>query len=103
MVEPLTPEEFHGSPGVQEWRIEANTASATFRTDTFERGLRFVNLVGALAESANHHPDVDLRYLSVMIRLTTHEIHALSDRDARLASQISAAARELAISAEPSE
>jgi 4a-hydroxytetrahydrobiopterin dehydratase len=101
VVEALTSEQFHESPGVEEWHVTSKVASASFSTGSFARGVRFVNVVGALADTANHHPDVDLRYSFVVIRLTTHEIHALSERDATLARHISAAARELGIAADP--
>jgi 4a-hydroxytetrahydrobiopterin dehydratase len=103
MVEALSSEQFHQSPGVEEWHVTATIASASFITDSFARGVKFVNIVGALADAANHHPDVDLRYPFVVIRLTTHEIHALSERDATLAREISAAARELGITADPAQ
>jgi 4a-hydroxytetrahydrobiopterin dehydratase len=99
MVEALTSETFERSPGVGEWRASANVAIATFETGSFARGVEFVNAIGRLADAANHHPDVDLRYSVVVIRLTTHEIHALSERDVALAREISNAARELAIAA----
>lgn len=101
MVEALSSEQFHKFPGLEEWRVTANVASASFSTGSFARGVKFINVVGALADAANHHPDVDLRYSSVEIRLTTHEIHALSERDATLARHISEAARELGIAANP--
>jgi 4a-hydroxytetrahydrobiopterin dehydratase len=83
---------------VGEWRVTANVASATFLTGSFARGLEFVDVVGSLADAVNHHPDVDLRYSLVTIRLTTHDIHALSERDVVLARRISEAARELGLS-----
>ncbi len=101
MVNPLTPEQFHQSPGVEDWHVTESVASASFITGTFSRGVRFINVIGDLANAINHHPDVDLRYSHVDIRLTTHEINALSDRDATLARQISAAARDLAIATDP--
>ncbi|MGC2485251.1 MAG: 4a-hydroxytetrahydrobiopterin dehydratase [Acidimicrobiales bacterium] len=100
MVEALTPERFYDSPGVGEWRVTANVASATFLTGSFSRGVDFVDVIGSLAEAANHHPDVDLRYSFVTIRLTTHDVHALSDLDVDLARHISEAARELGIVAD---
>jgi 4a-hydroxytetrahydrobiopterin dehydratase len=103
VVEALTSEQFHEFPGVEEWRVTAKVASASFLTGSFARGVRFVNVVGALADTANHHPDVDLRYSFVVIRLTTHEIHALSERDATLARNISAAAQELGITIDPAQ
>ena len=100
MVETLTSEEFLRSPGVQEWRAATTIASASFVTNSFARGVQFINIIGALADAADHHPHVDLRYSNVVIRLTTHEVNALSERDVVLARQISAAARELGISAD---
>ena len=100
MVEAITPEQFAESPGVGEWRVTANVASATFRTNSFARGVEFIDVIGSLADSANHHPDVDLRYSSVTVRLTTHDVHALSERDVSLARDISHAARDLGITAD---
>ncbi len=57
--------------------------------------------IGALADAANHHPDVDLRYSGLFVRLVTHEAEGLSQRDVELARAISASARELGIAAEP--
>jgi 4a-hydroxytetrahydrobiopterin dehydratase len=56
-----------------------------------------VRAIGELADAANHHPDVDLRYPAVTVRLQTHEIGGLSERDAALAVQIEDAARRLGI------
>jgi len=54
-----------------------------------------------LADAANHHPDVDLRYAGVTVRLWTHDVNGLSERDVELARRISAAARQLAVAADP--
>jgi 4a-hydroxytetrahydrobiopterin dehydratase len=79
----------------------ANEVCARFRTGTFSKGVEFVRVVSDLAEAANHHPDVDLRYSSVTIRMMTHDVDGLSQRDVDLAQQISAAARVLNLSADP--
>jgi 4a-hydroxytetrahydrobiopterin dehydratase len=101
MARALTREEFYEFPGVGQWRVAEDVASATFLTGSFARGVELVNEVGTLADAANHHPDVDLHYPSVAIRLTTHDIHALSDLDAKLARQISEAATKLGIATAP--
>jgi len=46
--------------------------------------------VGALAEAADHHPDIDLRYGSVHIALSSHDAGGVTDRDIALAAQIDA-------------
>jgi 4a-hydroxytetrahydrobiopterin dehydratase len=50
--------------------------------------LAFVNQVGALAEAANHHPDVDIRYSKVTLVLTTHDAGGLTANDFDLAEKI---------------
>src|SRR6185437_15565746 len=76
-------------------------ACAHFRTGSFAVGVALVDAIGRLAEAANHHPDVDLRYAGVTVRLWTHEVDGLSERDITLARQISGAARELNLPADP--
>jgi 4a-hydroxytetrahydrobiopterin dehydratase len=72
-----------------------------FRTGSFNKGVDFVVRIGALADAVDHHPDVDLRYPMVTVRLSTHEVDGLSERDIALAREISAAATELGLEADP--
>lgn len=101
MTERITAGQFHASEGVQDWRVLFGGAHACFRTGSFAVGLAFVDAIGVLAEAANHHPDIDLRYPAVTVRLVTHDVGGLSDRDVALARQISAAAADLGIAADP--
>ncbi|GAB3795127.1 VOC family protein [Humibacter antri] len=104
MVEPITSKQFHEAPGVEDWRVLSDGAAAYFATGSFAQGLEFVDRVGALADAANHHPDIDLRYPAVLVKLMTHEVMPngwLTERDAALAAQISDVARELGIPADP--
>ena len=50
----------------------------------------------------HHHVDVDLRPEGVTVRVFTHDLGGLSDHDVELAREISAAARRLGVSADPS-
>ena len=100
MTERITPELFRRSSGVEDWHVEADVVSARFRTGSFSKGVELIGAIGELADAANHHPDIDLRYPSVTVRLTTHEVDGLSERDVELARRISAAARELGVSAD---
>jgi len=99
--EPITPGQFHEAAGVEDWRVLNQAACAYFRTGSFAAGVDLVDAIGGLADAANHHPNVDLRYEGVTVRLWTHEIGWLSQRDVELARQISAAARELDVPADP--
>ncbi len=100
MTQRLTADEFRARDGVAEWQVGDSGATATFATGSFARGVELVNEIGRLAEAANHHPDVELTYPSVTVRLITHdEGDAVTDKDASLAAQISAAAARLGIGA----
>jgi 4a-hydroxytetrahydrobiopterin dehydratase len=101
MTERITARDFHEADGVDDWRVLAHGACARFRTGSFATGVELVEAIGELADAANHHPDVDLRYGSVTVRLVTHEVGGLSHRDVDLARQISAAARRLDVDAVP--
>lgn len=102
VVEAITDEEFRTADGVGDWQVlESGEVGTVFRTGSFAKGVDLVVRIGALADAANHHPDVDLRYPSVTVRLSTHEIGGLSERDVALAREISVAAAELGIEAEP--
>ncbi|HYQ77271.1 DUF664 domain-containing protein [Cellulomonas sp.] len=97
----ITAEEFRAADGVADWRVGPDGAHARFRTGSFAAGVELVDAIGELADAADHHPDVDLRYPSVAVRLVSHDVAGLSARDLDLARRISAAARELDIAAEP--
>jgi 4a-hydroxytetrahydrobiopterin dehydratase len=98
-METITTREFRALPGVEDWRPRITGAFALFRTGTFAVGAQLFAAIAELAEAADHHPDVDVRYASVRVRLFTHSAGGLTAKDAALAAQISEAARELDIPA----
>jgi 4a-hydroxytetrahydrobiopterin dehydratase len=104
MTEQISPQQFHEAVGVDDWRVLLffNGACAHFSTPSFTEGVALVQTIGRLADVANHHPDIDLRYKGVTVRLKTHEVGGLTQRDVELAQQISTAARELHLRADPS-
>ena len=102
MVERISSRQFHASDGVDDWRIVFGGATAYFAAGTFSKGAELVNEIARLADAANHHPDVDLRYAGVTVRLYTHNIGDISERDIAPARQISDAARERVIAADSS-
>jgi 4a-hydroxytetrahydrobiopterin dehydratase len=101
MTEKIAPRQFHEASGIEDWRVVFEGACAHFRTKSFAVGVTLVDEIGRLADAANHHPDVDLRYSGVTVRLVTHDVDGLSEHDVTLAQQISAAARELGVTADP--
>jgi 4a-hydroxytetrahydrobiopterin dehydratase len=100
MTEKISPATFRAAEGVDDWLVLFEGVCARFRTGTFVAGLALVDEIGRLAEAAQHHPDIDLRYDAVTVRLSTHEVSGLSQRDVSLAQQISAAANDLGVTAD---
>ena len=100
MTDLITADDFARDPGTAGWHVSGvpgDGARARFRTGSFTAGVELVDAIGELAEAANHHPDVDLRFDTVTVHLVSHDVGGLSRRDVDLARQISAAARELDI------
>lgn len=84
-----------------DWRSMLHTLHTRFVTGDFATGLALVNAIAAAAEEANHHPDVDLRYGRVDVRLSSHDVGGVTQRDLDLATRISALAAEAGVSARP--
>ena len=87
---------------LEDWRQLAVALHARFRTGDFVTGLQFVTAVTEAAEAADHHPDVTLRYPYVDLKLVSHDVSRVTQRDIDLARRISEIARERGIDAQPS-
>ena len=74
---------------IDTWKEVSNSITKEFIFDNFAQALAFVNSVGALAESADHHPDILIHdYKKVTITLTTHSEGKVTDKDTNLAEKI---------------
>lgn len=85
----------HVQSELPDWRVLAGAVHAVVHTGTFAKGFQFVERVTQLAEAADHHPDVNLRFGVVHLSLVSHDVGALTSRDVALARQISQAADEM--------
>jgi 4a-hydroxytetrahydrobiopterin dehydratase len=86
---------------LDDWRKLTQALHARFLTGDFARGLTFVTAVTEAAERANHHPDVTLTYPFVDVKLISHDVSQVTQRDIDLARQISEVARAQGIGSEP--
>jgi 4a-hydroxytetrahydrobiopterin dehydratase len=104
MNDAITAREFHETEGTEDWRVLSDGAHAFFRTESFPESARLVNTISELAGIREHAPDVDIRGDGVTVRLITiaDEYYGMSQRDVRLAGQISAVAKEQGAAADPS-
>ena len=78
-----------GLPG---WSRAGAEITKTFERASFADAIAFVVRVGFLAEAADHHPDLDIRWRTVRVALTTHDSGGLTRLDVEVARQIEEAA-----------
>jgi 4a-hydroxytetrahydrobiopterin dehydratase len=77
------------------WVLLLDRIATRIPTRDFAAGLALVDQIGTAAEAADHHPDLDLRYTAVEVRLSSHDEGGVTERDLALARTIS----DLAVSA----
>lgn len=72
------------------WRKRGKTIFCRREFADFKAAMRFVNAVARLANQADHHPDIDIRWNRVALALSTHDAGGLTQKDFDLARQIDA-------------
>jgi 4a-hydroxytetrahydrobiopterin dehydratase len=70
------------------WSRRGDVITKTFQFRNFLSGIDFVTAVAKAAESADHHPDIDIRYTKVTCTLSTHSAGGITQKDLDLARQI---------------
>ncbi len=75
-----------------DWQRDGNALVKVVKRGSFSRALAYVNEVGNLAEQSDHHPDIDIRWDTVTLRLSTHSVGGLTTKDVDLATAIDALA-----------
>lgn len=73
---------------VPAWIREGNAISRTVRFDTFADGIDFISRLAPVADEADHHPDIDIRYRNVKFLLTSHDSGGITGRDFAMAEKI---------------
>jgi 4a-hydroxytetrahydrobiopterin dehydratase len=71
-----------------EWHLETGKLVRKWTFKDFVEAIAFVNRVAAAAEAAGHHPDIDIRYNQVVLRLISHDAGGITGRDAAMASRL---------------
>ena len=71
-----------------EWDHENKKIFRVIEFDEFMDGIDFVDGVAEIAEEFGHHPDIDIRWCTVTLHLTTHEEGGLTEADFDLAKKI---------------
>jgi len=80
-----------GLARLEGWEREGDAIVRTYELASFRAVIEFVGRIADLAEAANHHPDLDIRYRRLRVLLSTHSEGGITDKDLALAEQIDAA------------
>ncbi len=70
------------------WSLEGDSIVREFQTKNWKTTIFVVNAIASLAEAHWHHPDLEVGFKRVKVKLTTHEAGGLTERDFRLAGEI---------------
>ena len=77
---------------IEEWRLQDDKQlEKSFLFKNFKEALDYVNDIGKIAEEQGHHPDIELGWGRVVVKLSTHKIKGLSESDFILAAKIDVA------------
>jgi 4a-hydroxytetrahydrobiopterin dehydratase len=104
MTDRISPRQFQEADGVEDWRVLGEGACIYFHTGSFAASTRLVRAIGELTGLDDHPPAVDIRDGGVTVRLITieHDYCGMTERDREIARQVSAVARDLGVSTDPS-
>src|ERR1017187_524104 len=72
---------------IPDWSRRAKTICRTFQFEGFMLSIAFVRRIAKQAQKNNHHPDIDIRFDKVTLKLTTHDEGGITEKDFSLAGQ----------------
>ena len=89
MTDKLNDESIDGwLEGRKGWKTVGKGPNQELRFQSFRDAIVFVNRVASLADDLDHHPDIDIRYTTVQLSLTTHSADGLTEKDLKLAERV---------------
>jgi 4a-hydroxytetrahydrobiopterin dehydratase len=72
---------------IPHWWRRAHTIHRTFEFEGFLQSVAFVTRIARWAQKLDHHPDIDIRFDKVTLKLTTHDEGGITEKDFSLARQ----------------
>jgi len=72
------------------WRRDGDALVRTVELDDFPQAIEVVDRVAEIAERADHHPDIDIRWRTLTFRCSTHSAGGITAKDLTLAGDIDA-------------
>ncbi len=88
-MDTLNPEQIKAALAeLGDWGFDGDALTRTFRFADFVHSVEFVEHLAEVAEERQHHPDIDIRYNKVTLRLSTHSAGGVTQRDVELAEAV---------------
>jgi 4a-hydroxytetrahydrobiopterin dehydratase len=85
----LTPDDLDAFlASAPEWSMESGALARRVTAGSFPEAIGWVVAIADAAESADHHPDIDIRWRTLTLRLRTHDVDAITSLDVSLARAI---------------
>jgi 4a-hydroxytetrahydrobiopterin dehydratase len=79
-----------GLKSLKGWERKGDAIVKQYKFTKFADGIRFVDRVAEAADAADHHPDIDIRYTTVTMSLSTHSQGGITRNDMEMAAKIDA-------------
>ena len=70
------------------WMRRGRELVRTYEFSTFAQAIAFVDRIAPIADAQDHHPDIDIRYNTVVLHLSTHSAGGITGNDFKLAMAI---------------
>ena len=76
----ISPDEINKSLASHGWDYAHKKISKSFSFDAYMEGIEFVQKLAVLAETQNHHPDINIGWCKVDISITSHDLGGVSTK-----------------------
>ena len=73
---------------LSDWEFREGWIRRSFKTPGWPHTLMLVNAIGYRAEACFHHPDLNVGWANVTVKLQTHSAGGVTDKDFALAADI---------------
>ena len=75
-------------PSLAAWTASESELTRTVSAASFEEAIAWVVRIADAASELDHHPDIDIRWRTLRLVLTTHDSGGITRRDVELAARI---------------
>lgn len=83
------------------WTVVDGRLEISVRAKDFTQAIEFVNRFTNFADAQDHHPDFEVRYNTIRMRVVSHDVGGLTDRDIKFATSVDVLIDEMQLKRQP--